>query len=141
MADKVYNYLKSLCEVRRHEKIYTAMFFPATQTSNMKEKTKEAMVQTTYVCDATRCDFSECISAIQQNEQLMQCGCTETCLMVLDDIERYPHAYVPSMLDGILFSRQNQSLVHMEQRKVTTEQGTETGKTGYLAYDWLMTKN
>lgn len=110
------------------------MVFP--DTLKMRVKPEDALVQTTYKCTASRCDFSACQLAVQSSEKLLKFRTKEVCSEIIDDIDQHQDDFLPSALDGFYVNRMGYELVHMRR-----EDATGKGITGFIEYNDLRRKS
>jgi hypothetical protein len=130
MTDKVSQFLKELDDDHRHKEIFKSMVFP--DTLKMREKPEQAIVQTTYKCDAVRCDFSDSLITIQNDARLLKWKSKDACLAVVTDIEKHQDDYLPHSVDGYFVNRMGHELIHL-RRHGTNQQGV----TGFIEYNDL----
>lgn len=129
--DWVAQYLRELDNKEKHKEIFKAMFFPPSK--DMKAKGDTAVLQASYTCNESSCDFSSAFLAVQNSEELsVQWKSKEACKEILKDISQHPTDYVPHRTDGYIIKRMGIHLVHLKR-----EGADGSGVTGCVEYNEL----
>lgn len=115
---------------RKHQEIFKSMAFPDTQ--RIRQKRENTIVQTTYTCNDTSCDFTSALLDLQKNPRFMKNKMGDICTHIVNDIKEHQDEYLPGAVDGYFINRMGHQLLHLQRQD---SKGTDV--TGCIEYNDL----